>query len=83
MRLSKDRRIRQIYSTTGSCKLHAVGFAPSSADVEYFTRNLYRNVKGVKRLEWDIVASTLFDVDGGVEYVVREDNGFEHMERGQ
>ena len=81
--LSKDQRIRQIYSMTGSCKLHAVGFAPTTADVGYFARNVYRNVKGVKKLEWDIVAATLMDVDGGVEYVVRQDSGAEHMERGK
>ena len=73
--LSKDKRIRQMYSTTGSCKLHAVGFAPSTEDVGYFARNLFKNTKGVKKLTWDIVASTLMDVDGGVEYVVREDIG--------
>ena len=81
--LSKDSRIRQIYSMTGACKIHAVGFAPTSADVGYFARNLYRNTKGVRRLEWNIVAATLMDVDGGVEYVVREDSGTEHMEGGQ
>lgn len=78
--LSRDSRIRQIYSMTGACKIHALGFAPSSADVGYFARNLYKNTKGVKRLEWNIVAATLMDVDGGVEYVVREDSRTEYME---
>lgn len=78
--LSRDSRIRQIYSMTGACKIHAVGFAPTTADVGYFARNLYKNVEGVRRMEWNIVAATLMDIDGGVEYVVREDSGVEHME---
>ncbi len=81
--LSKDRRIRQIYSMTGSCRLHVVGFASTSADAGYFARSLYKHAKGIKKFEWNIVAATLFDVDGGVEYVVREDHGDEHLERGQ
>ena len=81
--LSKDSRIRQIYSMTGACRIHAVGFAPSPADVGYFARNLYKSAEGVRRLEWNIIAATLMDIDGGVEYVVREDIGTEHMEEGQ
>ena len=81
--LSYDSRIRQIYSTTGACKIHAHGFASCSEDVGYFARNLFRKTKGIKKLEWDIVASTLKDVDGGVEYVVRKDTGSEYLEGGQ
>lgn len=72
--LSYDSRVRQIYSTTGSCKIHVCGFASSNEDVSYFTRNLFRKTKGIKRLEWDIIASTLKDIDGGVEYVRYEES---------
>jgi len=78
--LAYDSRIRQVYSTTGACKIHAHGFAPCSEDVAYFTRHLFSRTKGIKKLEWDIVASTLHDVDGGVDYVVRKNSGYQHLE---
>lgn len=78
--LAYDQRIRQIYSATGACKIHAHGFAPCSEDVAYFTRHLFSKTKGIKKLEWDIVASTLHDIDGGVDYVVRKNSGYQYLE---
>lgn len=79
--LSFDKRVRQIYSTTGSSKIHAEGLSPSQEDVGYFARNLFQKRKGIKRLEWDIITSVLKDVDGGVEYVRYQKP--EHLETGQ
>lgn len=81
--LSHDARIRQIYGTTGACKILALGFASCSEDVGYFTRSLFHNTKGIRKMEWDILASTYKDVDGGVDYVVWKNTGSEHLEGGQ
>lgn len=79
--LTYDHRIRQIYSTTGACKIHAEGLAPTQEDVGYFARNLFRKRKGIKRLEWDIIAFVLKDVDRGVNYVRYHEP--KHLETGQ
>lgn len=78
--LADDFRVRQIYSTTGACKIHVRGFASCTEDVGYFTRNMFSRTKGIKKLEWDIIASTLKDVDGGVDYVARKNQRYQYME---
>lgn len=67
-RLSYESRIRKIYTTTGKCKIHAVGYASNTQDAGYFMRTLFGNGRGIVRLTWDILASVVKDVDGGVEY---------------
>ena len=66
--LAAEACLRQIYSTTGECKIHAVGFAPNSKTLESRVNYIFRNVKGIRRLGWNILLSTYKDVDGGVEY---------------
>ena len=76
--LGTDRYLRQIYATTGNCRMHAIGFAPNVKTIEVHTNNLYRNTKGIRRLEWNLLMSTIKDVDGGVEYVRYAES--EHLE---
>ena len=67
--LATDRYIRQLYSMTGDCKLHAMGFAPNMNTLSSHVNNLFRNTKGIRRLSWNLLLTTIKDEDGGVEYV--------------
>lgn len=67
-RLSYEPKIRQVYETTGSCRVYAVGYASNTKDAGYLIRTLFGNRRGIVRLDWDILASVVKDVDGGVRY---------------
>ena len=73
--LAKDPMIRQIYLISGSCRIHAIGLAPNQNTLQVQTRLLYRNLKGVRRMTYSVVLSTLKDLDGGIEYESVTDNG--------
>ena len=72
--LGRDRYLRQVYSTTGDCRLHAVGFAPNTKTLESHVNYLYRNTKGIRKLGWHILMSTIKDLDGGVEYERKQED---------
>lgn len=76
--LARCKQIRQIYSVSGDCRLHAVGYAANTRSMEHFANSIYRGTKGVRMLSCRAVMSTLMDVDGGVEY--EPFNGNEHLE---
>ncbi len=67
--LARDRYLRRLYSTTGACRIHAVGFAPNTNTLESHVNYIFRSTKGINKLGWHILLSTIKDVDGGVEYV--------------
>ena len=66
--LAKDRFIRQIYSVTGECRIHCAGFAPNSRTLDSHVNYLFRNTKGIRKMNWNMLLRTIKDVDGGVEY---------------
>ena len=68
-RLAASKEIREIYSVSGNARIHAKGFAPNSKQMQYFSRELYRSAKSVRRLECIPVLSTIKDENGGVDYV--------------
>jgi len=53
--------IHKIYSTTGECRLHAVGISNSPNEVGQFARSLYKNVRGITKLEWEFLISDLME----------------------
>ena len=67
--LGKDRFLRQIYTTSGECRLHAIGFALNVKTLEAHVNQLFLNTKGIRKLSWHLLLNTIKDVDGGVEYV--------------
>lgn len=79
--LAGDKYIRQIYGTTGSCRIHCQGYAPNTQTLDTHARNLYKRTAGIRRLEVNILMTTYKDVDGGVEYVRYKES--EHLEREQ
>ena len=66
--LSRDTFIRQIYSTTGECRLHCVGFAPNPKTLGRHVNHLFRITKGIRKMSWHMLLNTFKDIDGGVEY---------------
>ena len=79
--LASNKMIRQIYGVSGECRIHAIGFAPNTRNLEYFANTIYRRQSGVCHLAFHTVLSTLMDVDGGVEYVRYQEH--EHMEEAE
>lgn len=76
--LARDRFLRQIYSTTGECRMHCVGFAPNHRTLEAHVNHLFIKTKGIRKMSWHMLLSTIKDVDGGVEYVRCQES--EHLE---
>ena len=79
--LGTDRFLRQVYTTTGDCRLHAIGFAPHAKTMEAHVNHLFLRTKGIRKLSWHLLLTTIKDVDGGVEYVRYQES--EHLESEQ
>ena len=67
--LSQSKMIRQIYSVSGECRIHAAGYANNAGNLEIFTKAIFRDQLGVRRLSCHTALSTIMDRDGGVDYV--------------
>lgn len=66
--LIKDSFLRQIYSTTGDCRIHCRGFAPNHRTLEAHVNHLFLKTKGIRRMSWHMLLRTIKDIDGGVDY---------------
>lgn len=77
--LCNDRYIRQVYGTTGNCRIHCHGYAPNNQTMDAHVRYIYNHNKGIRKLEWHMLMTTYKDVDGGVEYVRYQEP--EYLER--
>ena len=60
---------RQIYTTSGESRIHVVGYAPNYATYKSYVDQVYRKLKGVRRITCTQALVTHKDIDGGVEYV--------------
>ena len=79
--LAKDRFLRQIYNTTGDCRIHCTGFAPNHTTLSAHLNHLFVKTKGIRKLSWNMLLNVIKDVDGGVEYVRCKEP--EYMEDGR
>lgn len=77
--LAKDRFLRKIYSTTGECRIHCVGFVPNSSTLDSHVNHLFRSTKGIRKINCNMLLRTIKDADGGVGYDGCEKP--EHMEK--
>ena len=66
--LGTDPFLRQVYTTTGDCRLHAIGFAPNAKTLETHVNHLFLRTKGIRKMSWHLLLNIIKDVDGGVEY---------------
>ncbi len=76
--LATSKMIRQIYSVSGECRIHAIGFANNARNMEHFINTILRSRTSVRHIACHTVLSTLMDIDGGVEYVRYQEP--EHLE---
>lgn len=60
--LSRDRFLKQIYSTSGECRLHCVGFAPNARTLDSHVSYIFRSTKGIKKMSWHMLLNTIKDV---------------------
>ena len=65
--LVADELLRKVYSTTGECRLHAMGVAPNVTTMENHVHLLFENIKGIRKISWHLLLSVIKDEDGGVE----------------
>lgn len=77
-RLVNSGMIRQIYGTSGECRIHAEGYTPNARNLDHFAKQLYRSSHSVRSLSTHLILSTLYDADGGVDYVRYQND--EHLE---
>lgn len=70
--LAKESYIRKLCIMSGRCKLMAYGFAPNTKTLSLYADRLYYRMSGIETVSWQVVMSTLKDIDGGVEYERRE-----------
>ena len=69
---------RQIYTVSGENRIHVVGFAPNNATYKNYVDQVYRKLKGVRRIICTQALVIHKDTDGGVEYVQHKES--EHLE---
>lgn len=60
---------RQIYTTSGESHIHVIGFAPNNATYNSYVSQVFRGVKGARRISCNQILVTHKDVDGGIDYV--------------
>ncbi len=66
--LAAQSMIHEIYGTTGDSHIHCVGIAPNSGTLGSNAGYLYRTVRGIRRMSWQILATTYKNLEKGVEY---------------
>lgn len=79
--LARDSFLRQIYVTSGKCRMHCIGFASNMRTLESHINHLFRSTKGILKMNWNMLLSTVKDIDGGVDYYGYQES--EHLERGR
>lgn len=60
---------REIYTVSGECHIHVIGFAPNYATYKTYVSQLFSKVKGARKISCHQMLVTHKDVDGGIEYV--------------
>lgn len=70
--LMAEKTIQEIYTVSGDCRIHAVGYASNPHNLQIFVNGLYKNARGVRKLGCHTVLSTLKEADGGTNH---ENNG--------
>ena len=78
--LAGSSMLHQIYGTSGESHIHAMGVAPNNETLGTYAGYIYRTVKGIRKLNWQILVTTYKDTERGVEYVRYEER--EDMEAG-
>ena len=78
--LAASSMLHEIYGTSGKNHIHVIGVAPNSETLGSYARYLYRSIKGIREMTWQILMTTYKNTEKGVEYVRYQEH--EHLEAG-
>lgn len=67
-KLAFFKSIRQLYTSTGESRIHAIGFAPDNGTLHKYVTQIFGKIDGVNRLICHTILVTHKDVDGGIYY---------------
>ena len=67
-KLAMFKSIRQLYTSTGESRIHAIGFAPDNGTLHKYVHQIFGKLDGVNRLICHTILVTHKDVDGGIYY---------------
>ena len=57
--LCADRKLEEVYSTTGECRIHCIGRSANPATMESHVNYLFNHVKGIRKISWHILMADL------------------------
>ena len=57
--LRADRKLEEIYSTTGECRIHCIGRSANPTTMEAHVNYLFNHTKGIRKISWHILLSDL------------------------
>lgn len=57
--LRADRKLEEIYSTTGECRIHCIGRSANQATMQAHVNYLFNHVKGIRKISWHILMADL------------------------
>ena len=57
--LQADRKLEEIYSTTGECRIHCIGRSANPTTMDAHVNYLFNHTKGIRKISWHILRSDL------------------------
>ena len=57
--LRADRKLEEIYSTTGDCRIHCIGRSANPTTMDAHVNYLFNHTKGIRKISWHILLSDL------------------------
>lgn len=57
--LQADRKLEEIYSTTGESRIHCIGRSANPTTMEAHVNYLFNHTKGIRKISWHILLSDL------------------------
>ena len=57
--LRADRKLEEIYSTTGECRIHCIGRSANPTTMDAHVNYLFNHPKGIRKISWHILLSDL------------------------
>ena len=57
--LRADRKLEEIYSTTGECRIHCIGRSANPTTMYAHGNYLFNHTKGIRKISWHILLSDL------------------------
>lgn len=53
--LRADRKLEEIYSTTGECRIHCIGRSANPTTMDAHVNYLFNHTKGIRKISWHIL----------------------------